>query len=333
MFSIHNRRYTGSKLKLTEWITDLINSHCQGDSFCEIFAGTSVITSKMIGKMKRLIINDTLRANHVIYQAFYGEGKYDVKKLKEFSFKVNYLTDFISDFFTCHYADKYFSLRDCQKIDTIRNMIEKEELTPKEYSILLASLIYSMDRCANTVGHYDAYIKKKSVQDRFVFELIKPFKLENVACEIYQEDANQLAKKITADIVYIDPPYNSRQYCQFYHIYETIVNWDKPKLYGVALKPRGKCLSDYCRVNARNVFSDLINNLSCQYIVVSYNNTYKSKSNSSKNKISLEHIESVLKQKGETQMFSTNHKFFNTGKTDFDDHREFIFIVRVRNGS
>jgi adenine-specific DNA-methyltransferase len=331
MFSIHSRRYTGSKQKLVNWIIDLIINHCQGDSFCEIFAGTSIVSSKMVRKMKKVILNDTLEANNVIYQAFYSESEYDKKKLIEFCYRVNSMAYYTEDFFTKHYAYKYFSLKDCQKIDTIRNMIEKERLTPKEYNILLASLIYSMNRCANTVGHFDAYIKKSEVQDKFVFDLIKPLNLNGVTCEIHKEDANKLAKEIVADIVYIDPPYNSRQYCQFYHIYETLVNWDNPKLYGVALKPQGKHLSDYCRVKARDVFRDLIESLNCKYIVVSYNNTYKSKSNSSKNKITLEEIEKILNQKGETQKFSTSHKFFNTGKTEFDDHKEYIFIVKVKN--
>jgi len=57
--------------------------------------------------------------------------------------------------------------------------------------------------------------------------------------------------------VYIDPPYNSRQYSRFYHVLETLIKWDKPKLYGVALKPEPENMSDYCRNNARHKFSEL----------------------------------------------------------------------------
>jgi adenine-specific DNA-methyltransferase len=108
--------------------------------------------------------------------------------------------------------------------------------------------------------------------------------MQNIEVEICCDDANILAKKIRADIAYIDPPYNSRQYCQFYHIYETLVKWDDPAIFGTALKRKGGALSDYCRTKAPVVFADLIENLQCNYLVVSYNNTYKSKSNSSRNK-------------------------------------------------
>ncbi len=333
MFSIYNRRYTGSKLKLADWIIELINSNCKGDSFLEIFAGTSIVSSKIAPQMKRVILNDTLEANNMIYNAFYSKSDFDISKLdiikdelnnKRFSSKQGY--------FTKNYGDKYFSVNDCHKIEIIRNYIEKSKksLNDKEYAILLASLIYSMDKCANTVGHFDAYIHNDNVSDKFTFDLIKPLEFPHTNFEIYREDSNLLAKRVEADIVYVDPPYNSRQYCQFYHIYETIVRWDKPELFGVALKPQGRLLSDYCRSKAQQVFDDLIQNLNCRYIAVSYNNTYNSKSNSSRNKITLEEIENMLNQKGEVKTFSKSHQFFNAGKTDFLDHKEFLFIVKVR---
>ncbi len=333
MFSIHNRRYTGSKLKLANWIIELIETNCDGESFFEIFAGTSIISSKIAPQMKRIILNDTLEANNIIYKAFYVNGEYDINKL--YGIKNELMVRRLprrNGYFSENYGDKYFSLNDCLMIEKIRNYIKKNQkaLTSKENAILLASLIYSMDRCANTVGHFDAYIHSDNVVDRFAFDLIEPFEFPNTIFEIYRKDANILAKEITSDIVYIDPPYNSRQYCQFYHIYETIVRWDNPELFGVALKPQGRLLSDYCRTKAPQVFEDLIQSLDCRYIAVSYNNTYNSKSNSSRNKITLEEIEQTLNRKGEVKTFYKSHPFFNTGKTDFSNHKEYLFIVKVR---
>jgi adenine-specific DNA-methyltransferase len=333
MFNIYNRRYTGSKLKLADWIIELIGEHCVGDSFFEIFAGTSIVSSRIAPNMKNVVLNDTLEANHIIYKAFYVKGKYSLNRLSKLKGEFNEVTtNDNNDFFTQNYGGKYFSVADCRKIESIRNIIEEKRsnLTEKEYAVLLASLIYSMDRCANTVGHFDAYITSDNVADKFVFDLIEPFDFPQTKFEIYREDSNNLAKRITADIVYVDPPYNSRQYCQFYHIYETIVRWDNPELFGKALKPQGRLLSDYCRVNAPQVFADLISKLKCRYIVVSYNNTYKSKSNSSRNKITLEQIESSLATRGEVKTFEKSHQFFNAGKTDFADHKEMLFIVEVK---
>lgn len=332
MLNLTNRRYTGSKQKLADWLIERISYHCTGDSFLEIFAGTSVVTSLIAPKMRKIMLNDNLQASKVIYTAFYLAEEYDSEKLANFRQKVVESANLPSGYFTENYGGKYFSVNDCKKIEFIRNLLETERsrFSAKEYAILLTSLIYSMDKCANTVGHFDAYIKTAEIADKFHFDLIKPLNFPNTAVEIYNEDANQLAKKITADIVYIDPPYNSRQYCQFYHIYETLVRWDNPELFGVALKPQARLLSEYCRTKAPAVFADLINSLKCRYIAVSYNNTYQSKSKSSRNKITLEEIESILTKKGNLQTFSKPHKFFNAGKTEFDNHLEYLFIVEVK---
>ena len=105
--------------------------------------------------------------------------------------------------------------------------------------------------------------------------------------------------------------------------------WKKPELFGTALKPEAENMSEYCRSSATKTFEDLISKLKCKYIVVSYNNTYKSKSSSSKNKIELEDLEDILKSKGKVKRFEKPYKYFNAGKTDFSDHKEFVYIVEV----
>ena len=112
-------------------------------------------------------------------------------------------------------------------------------------------------------------------------------------------------------------------------MYETLVRWDKPKLYGVALKPTPENSSLYCTTKAKNTFEHLVSNLNTKFLVVSYNNTYNSKSHSSENKIKLEEIEHILNKCGTTKVFECSHRFFNTGKTEFDDHKELLFITEV----
>lgn len=337
-FSINNRRYTGSKSKLTEWIRNIIIEECEDcDSFCDIFAGTGVVTYSMIEDFKHFIINDFLYSNEVIYNAFFGNKNYDYEKLIRIAQKYRNLdqSELTPDFVTVNYGDKYFSREDALKIDYIRNDIEyrKKSLSKMEYYILLASLIYSFDRSANTVGHYDAYIKSKSLKISFKYELISPILKDNDIrkVKIYREDANKLAQKITADIVYIDPPYSSRQYSRFYHVIETITKWDKPVLFGEALKPEPENVSEYCKTKAIDFFNELIVDLKAKYIVVSYNNTYTSKSKSSKNKMTLEDITEVLNRKGSTKVYSMSHKAFNAGKTELDNHQEMLFVTKVRN--
>ena len=330
-FKIENRRYTGSKAKLVNWIMSLIKKECKGNKFIDIFAGTGVVAAEASKSFDEIIINDFLFSNFVIYKAIFGNEKFDKEKLNkiiDFYNKVD--TKLLPDnYFSKNFGGRYFTQSNAKSIGYIREDIENKKgtLTNREYSMLLSSLIYATDKIANTVGHYDAYIKKTIVERKLDLKLINTISTKKV--DIYREDANQLAKKIKADVVYIDPPYNSRQYSRFYHLLETLVKWDKPKLFGTALKPNTENTSDYCKIKAPFVFKDLISKLNCKYIVVSYNNTYNSKSHSSRNKIKLEEIKDILNSKGKTKVFKKNHKFFNSGKTNFDNHQEWVFITKV----
>ena len=331
-YKIENRRYTGSKAKLVGWIMSLIDKECSGKVFLDIFAGTGVVAAAAASNsFRHVIVNDLLYSNYASFKAFFGKGEWDGGKLKKIVDNYNNVDskDIKENFFSKNFGDKYFNLETAKIIGFIRDKIEKDKakLTEKEYFILLASLMYSADKVANTVGHYDAYIRKKPKDSKFYMKLIEPIKVKKI--DIFREDSNLLVKNLRADVVYIDPPYNSRQYSRFYHVLETLIKGDTPKLYGVALKPEPENMSDYCRVKAPEVFGDLIKNLACKYIVVSYNNTYNSKSNSSRNKIKLEQIRQILESRGETKIFNKTHRFFNSGKTSFENHQELIFITKV----
>ncbi|MDR3256996.1 MAG: DNA adenine methylase [Endomicrobium sp.] len=332
-FQIYSRRYIGSKHKLLSWIFSIITKECSGNSFADIFAGTGIVAAEASKTYKKIIANDFLYSNYAIYKAFFENTEYNYVKIKSIidsynSINSQYLAD---NYFSHNFGNKFFSNNDAKKIGFIRDNIEtnKLNLTDKEYHILVGSLIYSIDKIANTVGHFDAYIKKASIKDSFLLKQIDPFPIDDIS--IYRQDANLLARSISADVVYIDPPYNSRQYSRFYHILENLTKWDKPKLYGVALKPESENMSDYCRTNAKSKFAELIRDLQAKYIVVSYNNTYKSKSNSSKNKISLDDIKNILKNKGSTKIFEKGYRYFTTGNTDFQNHKEYLFVTKVQN--
>ena len=335
-FKISNRRYTGSKLKIKDWIKNLIIENCKGaNSFCDIFAGTAVITDEMMSSYDSFILNDLLYSNEVIYKAFYKNQKYDLQKL--FSFQNRYQDlnkDTLEDnYVSINFGSRYFELGDAKAIGFIRQDIEdnKNTLNEREYCILIASLLYSFDKCANTVGHYEAYFKNKEIARTFKFELITPYDTikSNKKFEIFRQDANVLAEQIKSDIVYIDPPYSSRQYSRFYHVLENITKWEKPELFGSALKPAPENMSEYCSSSAKNAFEDLINKLNCKYIVVSYNNTYNSKSKSSENKMLLEDILEILSKKGITKKYEMPFKAFNAGKTNIKNHKELVFITEV----
>lgn len=336
-FSINNRRYTGCKAKLSGWIYETITNNCKNStSFCDLFAGTGVVTSSLIDKFDTFFINDFLYSNEIIYKAFFMKQSYSEEKIyKYYNLFHNFQPKNIhQNYVSINFGDKFFSEDDALLIGAIRDYIEeyKYDLNEKEYAILVASLLYSADRSSNTCGHYDAYIKKGVVRSSFKFELIEPMiknsdDRRNII--ITRENSNKLASKIKSDIIYIDPPYSSRQYSRFYHVLETLTKWDKPELFGVARKPAQENMSEYCKSKALDAFKELIYLLDSKYIVVSYNNTYNSKSSSSKNKMSLDEIKNVMYNKGKTEIYSIAHKPFNTGKTELENHQEMLFVTEV----
>ena len=337
-FNINNRRYTGSKYKLMPWIKDIITTHCVNhSSIFDVFGGTGVVTAELLEIVHHAIINDFLYSNEIIYKAFFGKEVYDQNKLEGYRTKYSSIDKYTlgDNYISENYGDKYFSMDDAKLIGYIRENIEEEYLVnninEKERNILIASLLYSLDRCANTVGHYEAYIKGKAIRTEFIFELVKPI-IADADIDIYRQDSNILAPNISADIAFIDPPYNSRQYSRFYHVLETITKWDKPILSGVAMKPPEDNMSAYCRNTAAEAFRDLIDKLNVKYIMVTYNNTYDSKSGSSQNKITLEQIHDILSHRGETVIFDKNYHRFNAGKTDKTNHKEYLFLTTVKKG-
>jgi adenine-specific DNA methylase len=332
-FNLENRRYIGSKLKLIKWIKSLILQNTSGNIFFDVFAGTGIVTKELYSHYDKMIINDFLYSNNIIYHGFFDSNDVNYYKVHSILNKLNKIKaiDIDDNYFSLNYGGKFFSENDAKRIGYIRDQLEYNfQLTFKEKNLLIASLLYSIDKVANTVGHYDAYRKNISIPDRFDFHLINPVNTHDKVIDIYRCDANQLVSNIVADIAFLDPPYNSRQYSRFYHLLENVAKWEKPRLSGVAMKPPEENMSDYCKVSAPYKFDLLVKSLNTKYIVTTYNNTYNSKSSSSKNKITHEEILTSLNSVGSTKVFQSEHKFFNAGKTELKGHKEFVFITEVK---
>ena len=332
---INNRRYLGNKYKLLPFITKVVHDECPDiNSVADIFAGTGAVSSAFTDKV--LITNDLMYSNYICNYAWFGAEEYDPQIIINCIVRYNALSDLEDNYMTDNFSDTYFSRDDCAKIGYIRENIEElyqnQEINQRERAILITSLLYAMDKIANTCGHYDAY--RKGVTFDKSLELFVPMANHhnNPNNRCFNEDSNELAKTIEADLVYIDPPYNSRQYCDAYHLLENVARWEKPEVFGVARKmDRSSMKSKYCTQSATEAFEQLISDINAKYILLSYNNMAEKGNDRSNAKISDEDIMRILSKKGEVKVFSENYKAFTTGKSDIDDNQERLFLCKCFN--
>ena len=334
-FNIRNRRYLGSKAKLIEFISNVVQKECvKSSTFLDLFAGTGNVAWYFNDKMD-VYVNDLLQSNYLSYIAFFGNELIEEHKINNLIKFYNSLTIDEDNYFSLNFSNTYFSDGNCKKIGFIRQDIESKyknsEINFRERAILITSLIYAMDKIANTVGHYDAFRMDGNLDRELI---MKPLELPsngiNDNNQIFCEDANRLVKRLNADIVYIDPPYNSRQYCDAYHLLENVANWEKPQVFGTARKmDRTRLKSKYCTRSASEQFDDLIININAKYILVSYNNMGTKGAGRSQAKISDEDIIRTLSKRGKVKIFEIDFNQFTTGKTNIEDHKERLFLCVV----
>ncbi len=333
-FSINNRRYLGNKYKLLPFITEIVNTNCNKiSSVADIFSGTGAVASAFTDK--QIITNDLMYSNFICNYAWFGSQAFDRSKIIKIISNYNSITVNENNYMTDNFSDTYFSRLDCAKIGYIREDIEvlydENKINERERALLIMSLIYAMDKIANTCGHYDAYIQGTEFDKHLLLSVPTVNALNNPLNQCYNEDANELVTHIYADLVYIDPPYNSRQYCDAYHLLENVAQWKKPNVYGVAKKmDRSDLKSKYCTKSAESAFQELIEKINARYILFSYNNMSNKGNNRSNAKISDEVIFEALNQKGKVQVFEESYKAFTTGKSDIKDNAERLFLCTCK---
>lgn len=255
-----------------------------GDLFC----GSAVVSGFFKRNGKKVISNDVMYMSYILAR---GMNELNSKPLfagldglNVFEY-LNGLKEPLSEkeaFIYKNYAPNgecsrmYFQIQNAKKIDAIRQQIENwyssKKLLESEYYYLLACLISAVPYVANITGVYAAYLKhwdKRSYKDL----LIEPLEIVNseFECEFFNMDASQLCKVKSFDLVYIDPPYNQREYTPNYHILETIAKYDAPDIKGVTgMRPYQK--SKFCsKLSVKSAFIELLSNISSKYAIVSYN--------------------------------------------------------------
>ena len=270
--------------------------------------------------------------NYITNSAFLHYQNIDKKKIDYILDELNNLEPHQENYFSKNFGGRYFSKEIAIKIGSIREKIEdmKNNITIQEKYILITSLIYGIDKIANTVGHYDAFIKKDIKSQKLELKLLEIDITKNQGNKIYNCDANQLIRKLECDILYLDPPYNSRQYSDAYHLLENLAHWEKPPVFGVAKKfDRNHIKSNYNKVSATKSFENLILNARTKHILLSYNNMENKGNNRSNAKMTDNDILRILGTRGEVKIFEKEFKEYNTGNKLRGQNMERVFFVKV----
>lgn len=337
--SINSRRYFGNKYKLIDFIKDITYQNIDNSdfkTFADVFCGTGAVASAFTDKI--LVTNDILYSSYLSHVAWFDESKpYDSKKLELLINSYNELKVSDDNYMSDSFAGTFFSLETSRKIGAIREDVEKlynaNNINFREKAILITSLIYAFDKIAKSFGHYDAYRKNEAgYNDNLILKMPDINKGLSKKNRCFNIDANLLVKTIKADVVYLDPPYNSRQYGDAYHLLENVAKWEKPEVFGTAKKMnRDDIKSTYSTSSATESFERLIKDIDAKLILMSYNNTGQNSTARSNALISDKEILRILRDKGDVTVVSKKHKAFTTGKSKNDANEERIFICKVKN--
>ena len=214
----------------------------------------------------------------------------------------------------------YFTAENARRIDFIRTTIEQwkndKKISETEYYYLLTSLIEAVPSVSNITGTYGAYLKN---WDKRAFKKIElpQFSVENNNRQnkAFNEDVFTLEKHISGDILYIDPPYNSRQYASNYHVLETIARYDNPVLTGVTgMRPYQNQKSVFCsKTEVNDAFVQLVKNADFSHIIMSY---------SSQGLMTADFIEKTLKDNGISTTFTLQKIPYRKYKSKIYDESE-----------
>lgn len=316
--------YIGSKYKLSDFIKQTIYSVVGQDLsdkvFCDLFAGTGIIGRSFKKEVKQIISND-LEYYSFVLNKNYIENHQPIDYFKPI-FELNTIEG-EEGFIFNEYSEmgksqrKYFKAENGKKIDAIRKKIEQwkqnNEISDNMYFFLLASLLESADKVANTASVYGAYLKhiKKSAQKDLWIEPAD-FIINDNEHKVYNEDSNHLIKYIEGDILYLDPPYNTREYGANYHLLNTIAKYD-------SFVPKGKTglreyqKSNYCKKNqVISSFEELIKEANFKYIFLSYNN---------EGLMPPDEIKNIMSKYGKYDLATTKYQRFKADKEENRNHK------------
>ena len=298
----------------------------------DLFAGTGTVGFNMLDHFKKCEANDLEYYSYIINYALlkcnYTENiKKRIEICNSLEAKEGLIYNNFSPTPTCERM--FFTNNNATKADTIREYLNKQlelnKIDDNEYYFLLASLLVSIDKVANTSCVYGAYLKefKKTALKDLVLKPIHTRVEINEENNVYNRLAETFAEPDSKyyDVIYMDPPYNQRQYSANYSPLNYIAHYDK----NIVLKGKTALIENYNKSNfckkteVKKAFTELINGVKCNYLIISYNN---------EGLLSIEEFQKILLKKGLVKLYKIQYNKFKAQQSvDKKFVEEYLWVV------
>ncbi|MEN3039968.1 MAG: DNA adenine methylase [Bacteroidia bacterium] len=282
-------KYIGSKRALLPWITRTIQRIVESSAglkekkrkgsltILDPFSGTARVGHALKQEGYFVVAGDYLSFAYTLAKALVEADArdYPPERILPLLSRLNALQG-KPGWFTQYYAiqSRFLQPHNAAKIEAIRVAIEEiAEGDETLRAVLLTSLLLAADKVDSTTGLQMAYLKSWAPRSYNSLYLEYPPLVPGAGRAVWG-DALSWAMEVEADIAYLDPPYNQHSYAGNYHVWETLVLFDQPEIYGVACKRvdvRHKKSPFNSKIEAPQALSKLIQGLRAEYIVLSFN--------------------------------------------------------------
>ena len=239
-------KYAGSKLKILPYIIDVLSELKDVKNVLDGFSGTTRV-SQALAQLGYSVTSSDISVWSEVFATCYLKSKKPDSFYQGILDNLNKLKGY-SGWYTKHYGAETlekkvpFQKKNTQKLDAIRDEIEKLNLEWEDKCVILTSLILALDSVDSTLGHYVAYLSEWSPRSHKDLYLKLPKRFEhNGNHNVIKSDIFDTVVNNEYDLVYFDPPYGSNnekmppsrvRYASYYHIWTTIIKHDKPKVFG-----------------------------------------------------------------------------------------------------
>lgn len=332
-------KYIGSKRTLVPLIREVVAGLPDIRSVADLFSGTSRVGHALKAQDVRVIANDHNAYAATLARCYVQADREDVigdaerllAELGRLPGRPGYFTETFCE------RSRFFQPRNGARIDAIRDAIAAKGLPPELEAVVLVSLMEAADRVDSTTGVQMAYLKQWAPRAHNDLELRMPEVLPRAAAGkgvASCADAVELAPTIEADLVYLDPPYNAHKYLGNYHVWESLVRWDRPEVYGTACK-RVDCRTRTSAFNSRpraaEAMRALIAGVRARYLMVSFSNegffTRETLTEMLATRGQVAVIETDFKRYVGAQIGIYNPKGERVGRVGHLRNREYLYVV------